>query len=80
MGGSHDSGSGEKLSFLSLDEGDSERPLPLSGARDSNEVTLSNNDISNIYSCTDVEEGWLQDSVIGVAVEASRWRGNLRHL
>jgi hypothetical protein len=27
-----------------------------------------------------VEDGWLQDSVIGVAVEASRWRGNLRHL
>jgi hypothetical protein len=27
-----------------------------------------------------VEDGCLQDSVIGVALEASRWRGNLRHL
>ena len=79
MGGSHDSGSGEKLSFLSLEEGDSEGSRPRSGARDSNEVTLSNKDMSNIYCCTDVEEDRLQD-LIGVADETSRWRGSLRHL
>ena len=50
MGGSHDPGSGEKLSFLSLEDADSERGPLLSGTRDSKEVTLSNNDISNIYS------------------------------
>jgi hypothetical protein len=58
MGGSHDPGSGEKLSFLSLEDADSEREPLLSGTRDSKEVTLSNNDISNIYSscCTDRKE------------------------
>jgi hypothetical protein len=57
MGGSHDPGSGEKLSFLSLEDADSERGPLLSGTRDSKEVTLSNNDISNIYSSWFVQVG-----------------------
>jgi len=64
-GGSHDSGSGEKLSFLSLADGDSEGLRLLSGTRDSNEVTLSNKDMFNIYCC------W--GSVSKAAAELGDW-------
>jgi hypothetical protein len=84
MGGSHDSGSGEKLNFLSLEEVDSDGSRPRSGARDSNEVTLSNNDMSKyIYCCTGAEAGggsWSHDSVIGVVAEAPRSNGGVSAL
>ena len=45
MGGSHDSGSGEKLNFLSLGESDEEGDIPLWGEKASKDETLSAKDI-----------------------------------
>ena len=64
-GGCHDSGRGLKLNFRTSGNSDPSGDLPLSGAKDSKDVTLCNNDIFPALSILPrlVLPGMLEDRI-----------------